>query len=272
MRAACLALLLWAGVFGPARAQEPEAVALPVGASAQGVARKAAPATYRFDAPSAGLLTVLVHVDGAADLILFICDEDGEPLADWIDPSGQAFPGARCDRDLLASKGVETLTMLVPSTGRYTAVVEVSDLPEARFSISGGFAPAPELARKPDPRAGRVRDAVVVPLGDQLTQAETTLTPKEHDLRDWFSIHCERAGKLRVVVRATEGDLRLDVFAPGRLRAPQASADADEQGVPGNESLTIDVQQGQVVLVRVGAVFVHADRISYRLVTAITTD
>jgi hypothetical protein len=270
VRAASLALLLCASAFGLARAQEPEVPALPIGASARGVTRKDAPAAFRFEAPSAGVITVLVQVEREGDLVLFVCDDDGEPLANLLDESGQAFPGARCDRDLLGSKGVETLTILLPSAGRYAAIVEVADLPEARFSISGAFAPAPELVRKPDPRAARARDAVVVPVGNNPTQAETTITPKEHDLRDWFSIRCERAGKLRVVLRAADGDLRLDVFAPGRLRAALASSDGDEQGVAGNESLTIDVQEGQVVLVRVGAVFVSADRIGYRLVAAIT--
>lgn len=272
MRRVSLALLLCAGLLGPARAQEPEVPALPIGASAEGTTRSDAPASYGFDAPSAGVITVLVQVQGAGDLVLFVCDEDGEPLLDLLEEAGQPFPGARSDKDLLGSKGVEVLTLLVPWAGRYSAVVEVTGAPEARFTISGAFAPAPGLARRPDTSAGRVRDAVPIPLTGPVAQLETTLTPKTHDHRDWFLLRCERAGKLRVVVRAADGDLRLDAFAPGQLRAPKASADGDELGVAGNEALLLDVQAGQVVLVRVGAVFAHADRINYRLIVAITAE
>lgn len=253
-----------------ARGEDPPP--LPIGATAGAVARKDAPAVFRFDAPSAGLITAAVQVEGAApaDLVLFVCDDEGQPLPDVLDPSGQPFPGGRSDRDLLGSRGTEALTLLAPEAGRYVVIVEVVGAPEAAFTITGAFAPMPGLARRASDPDERPSGATEIAVTGQVQQREDSLTPKEGDLRDWFLLRCQRAGTLRVVVRARDGDLRLDAHAPANLRTAVATSDDDEQGVAGNESVAIPVQADQVVLVRVAAVFASADKIPYRLVVAIT--
>ncbi|MCO5169433.1 MAG: hypothetical protein M9894_24070 [Planctomycetes bacterium] len=267
VRAPLLVLLM--GLWLPLAAAQEPTLALPIGEPRRAATRADGPATLWFVAPAAGLLTVVVQAEGEGDLVLFLCDEEGQPLPDLLSDDGQPFPGGRSDRDLLGAKGVEALTLLLPGPGRYAAVVEVSGAAEARFMISAGFAPMPGLARPADPD-GRPSGARAFGVGAQTLELDDAVAPREHDLRDWFAVRCERAGTLRVVLRAADGDLRLDAFAPGRLRAPLAASDDDEHGVPGNESLTLKVQEGQVVLVRVAAVFVAADRIPYRLMLAIT--
>lgn len=260
----CAAVLALAGALA-ARGQD--VPALPVGATAKATTRADAPATFVFEAPSAGLITAAVQAEGEGDLVLFVCDDDGQPLPDLVDDAGQPFPGGRSDKDLLGSRGVEALTLLAPGAGRYLVVVEVTGAPEAPFTITGAFAPLPGLARPSDPDA-RPSGANATSVG--LVRIEGAVAPKDGDLRDWFAVRCERAGKLGVVLRASEGDLRLDAFAPGSVRTPVATSDDDEQGTPGNESVSLPVQQGQVVLVRVAAVFANADRIPYRLIAAVT--
>lgn len=263
-RRAALLVLLGALLV---RAEEPPAV--PLGVTTKGSARQDAPAVYRFDAPSAGLITACVQADGGSDLVLFVCDDDGQPLPDVAGATGQPFPGGRSDGDLLGSRGVEALTLLAPGPGRYLIVVEVVGAPAASFSISAAFAPMPGLARPDDPD-GRPNGAPQVEVGGQPRQVEGLLSPADHDLRDWLSLRCQRAGTLRVVVRAPDGDLRLDAHRPGNLRTAVAVSDDDELGVAGNESVSVPVQQGQVVLVRVAAVFAGADKIHYRVIVAVT--
>src|SRR5690606_19768280 len=119
----------------------------------------------------------------------------------------------------------------------------------------------------PDGRPGGARQ---VEVGGEPQQLEGVLSPTNHDLRDWLSLRCQRAGTLRVVVRAPDGDLRLDAHGPDDLRTPVAASDDDELGVPGNEAVSLPVQQGQVVLVRVAAVFGGADKIHYKVLVAVT--
>jgi hypothetical protein len=236
---------------------------LPLGAGADATARAGAPATFAFDAPGPGLLSAVAAVSGDADLVLSLCDEDGQPLADTCEPNGQPNPGARSDHDLLGSRGLEVATAPVPGVGRYLVVVEVAGDGEARLHLSASFAPAPALARPDDPdgRPGAARGL------DAGVDVEDAVAPKEGDLRDWFAVRCPGAGALSVVTRAPAGDLRLDAYSAGQYRTPAVSSDDDEQGVAGDESVTVKVEGPGLVLVRVAAVFVASDRVPYRLLT-----
>ncbi len=71
------------------------------------------------------------------------------------------------------------------------------------------------------------------------------------------------------MVRAPEGDLRLDAFVRPNVRTPVQQSDDDQGGIPGNESVARPVREGDVVLVRVSAVFLQGDRSAYRLLTAV---
>lgn len=261
--AVCGALLLLAAAAAAQDGPPP----LPLGVSAKGQARKDAPAAYVVEAKEAGVLTVVTTGEGEADLTVSVCDAEGQVLPDYLDDTGQLHPGARADGDLLGGRGNEAVTALLPAAGRYLVVVEVAQ-PEGRFTLAGSFAPAPALARPADPD-GRPGAAAALQAGAQTVQVDETVTPRDGDLRDWFAVKAARAGVLTVVVRAPEGDLRLEAFLPAELRRPVQQSDDDEQGVPGNESVALPVKEGDVVLVRVSAVFLHGDRAAYRLVTAV---
>lgn len=241
---------------------------LPLGAPVKGVATKAAPATFVVEAKSAGVVTTVVTGEGDADLVVYVCDDEGQPLPEYLDGAGQLNPGARADRDVLGARGTEALAALVPAPGRYLVVVEAADGADGRFSISGSFTLSPALARPAD-ADGRPGAAVALTAGAQLVEVSDKVDPRENDVRDWFAVRAARAGTLSVVLRAPEGDLRLDAYARSNLRAPVQQSDDDQQGIAGNESISVTVKEGDVVLVRVSAVFLHADRAAYRLATAV---
>jgi hypothetical protein len=243
-----------------------DGASLVMGAPLKGRTRKDAPAVYWYDAPGPGVLTLFVTAEGDGDLVLAAVDEDLQPLSMALEDSGQTSPGGRSDRDLMGSRGVEAVVAVVAGAQRCGALVEVLEPAEGRFTLTASFAPAPALARAPDPD-GRPRAANPIVAG---AEVEELLTPRDNDLRDWFAVRCERAGTLSVITRAAEGDLRLDAYAAGQFTTPLISSDDDEQGVAGNESVNIsELKAGDIVLVRVSAVFHHADRIPYRLVTTI---
>jgi hypothetical protein len=75
---------------------------------------------------------------------------------------------------------------------------------------------------------------------------------------------------LTVLTRTSEeGDLRLEVYAEGAYEEPEDSSDQDMDGVMGNESLTIDVDAGEVVLIRVLGGLMLQDSVRYRITSGL---
>ncbi|MCO5169432.1 MAG: hypothetical protein M9894_24065 [Planctomycetes bacterium] len=255
-RRASFVAVLTGLLAGPALGQgAPARPALPMGAQANGVCADGAPAIYAVKAETAGILAVALSGESPEnDLVLVVTDEDGQPL-----------PDGRSDRDHRGNPGQEFLAVILSEPGTYLVHVELSSGGErAKFSVSGGFAPAPALADpSPDPD-GRPSRATTITVGKAV---EDTLGGA--DAWDWFKVQAAEAGTLTILTKAPEGDLKLEAFHEGRFRQPIAVSDQDLQGVKGNESLTIDVEAGQTIYIRVSTFFSGEEVVPYRLVTGL---
>lgn len=248
-------LLLTLACAAPAAAQQPERAPLTMGTPAKGSCDQDAPAMFQFTVPSAGMLALALLPDGtSADLVLLVCDEDGQLLNN----------DARADRDLKGNRGLEVVTTLLPEAGTYIAVVEYSSGEgKATFSLSPAFAAAAALgSTNPDPD-GRPSRATAVTVGKPLDDSLG-----EGDTYDWFAVRADAAGTLTILTKAPAGDLRLEAYGEGNYRKPVASSDQDLQGTQGNESLNLEVEAGQTIYVRVAVFGMGSDPVPYRLVTA----
>ncbi|MBX3468560.1 MAG: hypothetical protein KF878_16935 [Planctomycetes bacterium] len=255
LRPASLVLVLSLLAGGGAALGQGAPAPLPLGAVTKGVCAEGAPTTYALKVEAAGILAVALSGESEEDdLVLLVTDEDGQPL-----------PDGRSDRDYRGDKSQEFLAVILAEPGTYHVVVELASGGErAKFSVSGGFAPAPNLATAtPDPD-GRPSRATAIAVGKPV---EDTLGGA--DAWDWFKLQVAEAGTLTILTKAPEGDLKLEVYREGSYRTPIASSDQDLQDVKGNESVTIEVEAGQTIYVRVATVFSSEEVVPYRLVTGL---
>ncbi len=231
----------------PALAQAP----LPTGAPQQGKATSQTPAEYTLVAKTAGVLVVAVQGEG--DLVLQVTDADG-----------QALPDGTADRDLNGSSGTEMLSMMITEPGTYKVRVRLQDGQGGAFQISGSwlsFPPFAQAATDPDRRPSQAKAAAV---GKAI---EDSLSAESGDHWDWFVMKMNQAGTLAVVTRRVgEGDtdLVLEVFTGGDFAKAASRSDQDLQGNNANESVTLNVEAGQTVHIKVSANFSRANT-KYRL-------
>ena len=224
--------------------------ALPLGEMRSGRTTSESPMEYRLSVESAGVLAVAVHGEG--DLVLLVMDGDG-----------QLLPDGRSDRDLNGNPGVEMLTATIGEEGEYRVRVQVQMGDASDFRISGSWLPFPAFARPGDPdgRPGRARTLAV---GESV---EDTLSGSDGDLVDWFSIEVDAEGTLVAVTRPVgdgEGDLVLEAFLDGDFSEPVARSDQDLQGNVAAESVSVNVEPGQTVYLRVSGTFSSVEA-AYRL-------
>ena len=237
-----LALVVLCWVASPAQAQPP----LPTGAPQQGKATSAAPAEYMVTAKTAGVLVVAVQGEG--DLALQITDSDG-----------QALPDGNADRDMNGSEGTEMVSMLVPEPGAYKVRVRLQGGSSSAFQISGSWLPFPAFAQAssdPDRRPSQAKPAQVGKV------IEDSLNTPGGDSWDWFAMKMAQAGTLVIVTRRLgEGDtdLVLEAFADGDFARAAQRSDQDLQGNNANESVTLNVEVGQTVHVKVSGNFSSAN-------------
>jgi hypothetical protein len=214
-----------------------------------------APAELVVEAASAGFLTVIVRAGAGEDLTLSITDEDY-----------QVLPGAHSDMDVAGDVGAEQLVVGLPWGGTYRVLVETYGGGGAAVSVGGAFL-ASELASAPPDPDGRPGAATSIAIGET---GQDSIDPAEGDRWDWYRLTAESAGVLTVLTRSDgDGDLRLEVYRDGSFREAASSSDQDIDGVLGNESLTWDVQAGDVVFVRVSPVSAGGDRVSYRIMSGL---
>lgn len=251
-----VAFLLALICAAPASAQaRPEHANLPMGTPTKGSVSDERPAIFSTTIASAGLLAVALTSETTdADLVLIVCDEDGQLVGS----------DGRSDRDHQGNRGHEYVSVLLPEAGTYLVVVELSSgSGKAAFSLSGAFAPAPALASANPDADGRPSRATAVtvgkPLDDSLGGGDTW---------DWFAVRAESAGTLTILTKAPEGDLKLEAYNEGNYRTAVAQSDQDLQGTKGNESLNLEVEAGQTIYVRVSTFFAGSDAVPYRFVTA----
>jgi hypothetical protein len=224
---------------------------MPLGTVAQGKAGAGAPAEYTLVAKTAGVLVAAVRGDG--DLTLQVTDEDGQTL-----------PDGSSDRDLNGSQGMEMISMVIPEPGTYRVRVRIQGGSTAAFEINGAWMAFPPFAASspdPDRRPSAARTAKV---GAAL---EDTLNTEAGDHWDWFVFKPAQAGTLAVVTRrvdTSDSDLVLEVYLDGKFAEAAGRSDQDLQGNSANESVTVNVNAGQTVHVKVAGAFSRAN-IKYRL-------
>jgi hypothetical protein len=240
--AAAAALVLLPGsVLG----QDP----LPLGTMGAGAVSMSAGATFGFEAPAPGFLTVVVRADG--DVVLTVMDGEYQTL-----------PDGRSDQDLGGDVGAEQFVVVLPEAGEYRVLVEPLGGGPFGFEIGATFL-ASELVAEPADPDGKPSGAVELTLGESHS---TSLDPMAGDYRDWFSIRIEQAGVLTVLTRSEgEGDLKLEVFRGGDFRDPAGYSDQDMDGVLGNETVSVDVEAGETVHIRVSPSLGGGGRIDYRV-------
>jgi hypothetical protein len=205
---------------------------------------------YTFTAEEAGFLVVVVRASGGEDLTLAVTDGEG-----------QALPDGRSDMDLNGDVGAEQLLLPIPRAGNYTVKVRCYD-ESASYQMGATFL-ASSLAAAPDDPDGRPSGALELAVGESHADA---LDPAAGDQADWYRIRVDRDGTLTVLTRAEgEGDLRLERYVAPEFGEPTESADEDRDGVMGNESLTLDVRAGDVVMIKVVASFSGAAAGSYSI-------
>jgi hypothetical protein len=235
-------------LVSPAAAQTP----LPMGAPAKGQVPNGGAAEYTLVAKTAGVLVAAVKGDD--DLVIHVTDTDG-----------QTIPEGRSDRDLNGSAGTELVSVVIPEPGNYRVRVTTNGGGGASFEISGSwmsFPPFAQASTDPDRRPGAARTAQV---GKAI---EDSINAQGGDAWDWFVLKPAQAGTLVIVTRklgdAQADDLVLEAYLDGNYAQPAQRSDQDLQGNSANESVTLQVNAGQAVHVKVAGNFSSVNT-KYRL-------
>lgn len=229
------------------------AQALPIGSSARGTASSETPASFRYSASGAGILTVVATSE--ADIMIAVTDEDGQELA-----------GGTADVDHGGNVGHEFISVPLPEAGIYLVEVrswDGSDGPVA-FEITAGFVASAAMGGVPDPDRRPSRGNALAVGASRMD----TVHFEEGDNWDWFTIRPAAAGTLVIVTRVAEevsGDLAIEAYLGGNYREPVVRSDQDLQGLLGNESVTIDVKAGDVLQIRVSQLGAAGGPVPYRI-------
>ena len=242
-----LVMLMTGALATPAAAQAP----LPMGSPAKGTVASGGATEYTVVAKTAGVLVAAVK--GDADLVLQVADSDG-----------QTIPEGSSDKDLNGNEGTELVSTVITEPGTYKVRVRVNGGGTASYEISGswmGFPPFAMASSDPDRRPSTAKPA-------QLGKAvEDGLDSKTGDSWDWWVMKVNQAGTLVIVTRRVgEGDtdLVLEAYLDGNFAQPAQRSDQDLQGNNANESVTLNVNAGQSVHIKVSANFSNAQT-RYRL-------
>ena len=215
---------------------------LPIGTPEQGKVSSDAPAEYTVVAKTAGLLGVAIQRDG--DLAFAVTDEDGQTL-----------PDGAVDRDLNGSEGTEMVSLLIAEAGTYKVRVRLQGNSTSSFTIGGSWLAFPPFARASSDPDRRPRQARSIAVGKP---REDSLNSEAGDSWDWFVLKPAQPGTLAIVTRRLgdgDSDLVLEVYTDGDFGKPADRSDQDLQGNNANESVTVNVNAGQAVYVKVANTF-----------------
>lgn len=234
-------MLVFAGVAYGASASAQNLPQLPIAKTIAGQSTEDQPATYRFNASAAGVLTVAVAADDDVSLTI-------------TDAEGQALPDGTADVDLFGVVGNEQLVVTLPEAGEYRVLVRKLSSGSTKFQIGGAWVAMPAFARASDPDR-RPSLAATVEVGQS---REDSLNHSQGDSWDWYALTPKTAGTLTVILRAVNDsspDLALELYSAKDLTKPAARADDDQQGNTSNESASMDVAAGEKIYIKVlGAV------------------
>lgn len=211
---------------------------------------------YRVRVPGPGFLTVIARSRGGADIRLVIRDDEG-----------QVLPGGEVDGDVGGDLGAEQLVLTIPGAGDYLVAVETYAMSGASFTVGASFLASDLVAAAPDPD-GKPSGARALAVGEN---HEDGIDPAGGDAYDWYRLDVDQSGVLTVLTRSDgDGDLRIDLFADGAFTDPVETSDQDENGMLGNESVSIDVSPGDTWWVRVGpSQLGYGSAASYRLASGL---
>ncbi len=146
-------------------------------------------AVYAFDAPEAGMLSVVLR--GAGDVYVEVRDGDGVLL-----------PGGYSDQDLDGDVGAEQAVVVLGEPGRVRIHVHAHGA-AAAFTLVPGFVASPKLANRD--ADSRPKGAIPLPVGGSVTD---TVVPGRGDRRDVFRL--EGDGLVVVSTTSTRGDVWLN--------------------------------------------------------------
>jgi hypothetical protein len=243
-------LSLWCLVAGPGALLGQDTAELTPGKLTEGIVGSTGGASFRFEAASAGVLTVAARSKDESDIFLIVTDADG-----------QSLPNGRSDQDLGGNSGAEQFAVTLPRAGEYLVRVENFGGKEIPFKLGVSWLPFPDLGVPTDPD-GSPRNAVPIRVGQDTR--EDSLNGVAGDHWDWFVLKVEKGGTLTVATRADEGDLILEAYSPDKFGEAMERSDQDLQGRGGNEALTLVVHPGDVLFFRVSA-FSEGSTIPYKL-------
>lgn len=246
----CAIAVSAAALAGPETLSGQVPSALETGKLVEGATGWDGPATYSFQAGSAGVLTIVVRSLDDSDLVLMVADAEGQPL-----------PNGRSDQDLGGDSGAEQFAVTLQRAGEYQIRVETFGGSSAPFKLGVSWLPYPDLAVPPDPD-GSPSSAIPIRIGQDAR--DDSLDGSSGDFWDWFVLTADRGGTLTVATRAAEGDLILEAFTPGSFSEAMERSDQDLQESGGNEALTLLVEAGQELYFKVSA-FNDGASIPYRL-------
>jgi hypothetical protein len=231
-------LVVLLAVASPAFAQTP----LPM-KPAQGRVPADGAAEFVVAAKTAGILVAATN--GDSDLVLQVTDSDG-----------QALPEARSDRDLNGSMGSELISTVLPEPGNYRVRVTTNSGSGASFEIVGSWVSFPPFERASADADRRPAAARAAEVGKA---TEDSLDSDDGDDWDWFVLKAGQSGTLVIVTRRVAGtgdaDLQLEAFLDGNYSEAVQRSDQDLQDDNASESVTVNVDAGQAVHVKVSRVF-----------------
>ncbi len=231
--------------------QDLHAQGLSIGSVTRGTTSSGKPASFRFRAETAGILTVVVRSTDESDLVLLVTDADG-----------QVLPEGRSDQDLGGDSGAEQFAVTLPRPGTYQVRVEPFSSGLASFRIGASWLGFPDL-EQPGDTDGSPSMARSITI--QQSPIMESLDPSSGDHWDWYSLRADRAGMLTVATRSGDGDLVLEAFNEGEFAESVERSDQDLQGVSGNEALTLSVTPGQALYFKVSMYGTSGTQTSYRL-------
>lgn len=195
---------------------------------------------YSLQASGAGLLTLALH--GDADLNIHVMDQDG-----------QLLPDGQIDSDQFGNTGLESGLITIPYAGTYLVRVQSMGGGSEPYELQAGFLPFAPFAREPD-SDGRPGLARKLNVGQSL---EDSVNGDEGDHRDWYTMTAPSTGTFTIVTRGNDegGDIAMEAYLAGNFNEAVARSDQDAQDNAANESISLSVEKGDVVHVRVYGVF-----------------
>lgn len=203
---------------------------LPLGETIEDETTSDSPTEYDFQSDGSGVLTIVVRGDG--DISISVLDESGQPV-----------PSGRIDIDFEGNQGAEQGAIILGEEGKFRVVIGCLGF-EASYVLGASWLPIDEVVRLADPQ-GSPGDAVAMELEETYRGA---IEIGNGDRKDWFRFEAEEATRLTVATRSREnGDLVLESYSEDSFEFIVDRSDQDLEGNPGNESITTDLEEGDIV-------------------------